>query len=71
MAFPVLYDVVVTTIHLAVTFTPKPNYGKGDDTVNYITEHVDYYMDHKYDPSKVGEEYKDVEINAWTIWSMI
>ena len=48
LLFPFLYDIILTTVHLVVTFTPKPN-EVGDD-LKYMTIHYEYFMENKYDP---------------------
>lgn len=48
LMFPILYDVIVTTVHLVVTFTPKPNDRSMQEA--YATLHYEYYMNNKYDP---------------------
>lgn len=67
MLFPILYDVVLTTVHLAVTFTPKPN---NFEDLRYQTIHYEYFMDNIYDPYNY-DEFKAIEFSSWTVWNIL
>jgi len=67
MLFPILYDVILTVVHLAVTFTPKPNVL---EDLRYQTYHYEYYMDNIYDPYNY-DEFKAIEFTSWSVWNIL
>lgn len=66
MAFPIIYDIVVVSAHMIVTFTPKVN--RQDEILN-TTDHPEFYQEYVYRTDLGIEDFAEVEWNAWTVWN--
>lgn len=66
MAYPVIYDIIIVTVHYVVTFTPK---AYDHDAILSSTNHPTFYLENVYDRSKRQDSLSEANWNSWTIWN--
>lgn len=66
MSFPIIYDIVIVTIHYVTIFTPKAS---NFDAIMKNSIHGEWYLQNVHDSNRRQDSLTEGDWNAWTIWN--